>query len=524
MVLVVCTLALFGYLSLRARRAELSRAHEETTQHLGSAMSTALQAALQDGLFDDVGKLLRRMRESDKSTRVAYVDLTQAQNNQGFLAEEAALAGQDMTRGERARRVEITQQPYGEHVTVQDKPMYAYAMPLYGRQHVLMGIFDVLRSDDELERAYGQAVRDTVLALGGMSLLLIVLLSLTVRQELTQPILRLVGAVNEVSKGDYTGAILRERSDEVGLLADRFNEMTRSLREARGQILAGMDAKLQLEQRLRHSDKLATIGQLAANIAHEVGTPLNVIEGRARVMAKRARSEDVAAVEKNAEIIANQAERITKIIQQLLDYARRKAPVRGPVDLRVVLRSTLEFLEHQMEGRQVTVTVLPYARVMGGETDGLSRSEPPKEPIVMGDADQLQQVCLNLCMNSLQAMADGGQITVAIEGLVRRRPGLASAAPSSYVMLAITDTGIGIKEKDLDRIFEPFYSTKNADSAQGERGSGLGLSVSAGIVKDHDGWIECDRSTDQPTRGTTFRVFLPPPDGMNPKTSVGPNT
>lgn len=506
--LVVLTLGLYGFFSLRSRHTELVAAQEQNTRLFASALTTALEGALQDGLFEDVPGLIKRMQAAERSIEVTYIDLLPNVSSGG--------AKPDPMQTERRRRVEITGQPYGEHVEVGGRPVYAYMFPLRGSQHQVVAAVDLIRPDSVVEREWEQAARDVVVTLGSLSLLLILLVSLTVRQEFTRPLLRLVGGIDEVSRGDYTGAILRERNDEVGLLADRFNEMTRSLRQAREQILAGVDAKLQLEQRLRHSDKLATIGQLAAGIAHEVGTPLNVIGGRARVMAKR--SEDPQAVQKNAEIIANQAERITKIIQQLLDYARRKAPARAAVDLRQVCSSTLDFLEHQLQGRAVAATLHPFAVATVGTVDGGSSdaSRPPNLPLVFGDADQLQQVCLNLCINAIQAMPDSGQLDLFLEGLVRRKPGLDRAPPGSYVMLAVADTGVGIDEVHLGRIFEPFYSTKNADSSPGEGGraggSGLGLSVSAGIIKDHDGWIECERRPPGQGGGTVFRVFLPAPE------------
>jgi signal transduction histidine kinase len=529
--LVIMTLGLYGLFSLRTRKAELSSSHEQSTQLFASALAVSLQAALQDGLFEDLPGLIRRLQGAERDTEVVYLDLIQPQESAAFPAPGTGppaptpstdatarqAARSEPTRAERLRRVEITGQPYGEHIVVSGRPVYAYMFPLRGSQHRIVAAVDILRPESEVERAYDRAVRDAILTLGSLSLLLVLFVSLTVRQEMTRPLLRLVTGVDEVTRGDYTGAILRERNDEVGLLADRFNEMTRSLRQAREEILAGVDAKLQLEQRLRHSDKLATIGQLAAGIAHEVGTPLNVIGGRARVMARRA--DDPQAVAKNAEIIATQAERITKIIQQLLDYARRKAPARGPVDLRAVCASTLDFLEHQLQTRGVAAALQPFwpppdaqppDSTAPHEPSGDASSQPPQLPVVLGDADQLQQVCLNLCMNAIQAMPEGGRLQLQLQGLVRKRPGLDRASPGAYVMLAVEDTGVGIDQEHIGRIFEPFYSTKNADSDPDRSGgSGLGLSVSAGIVKDHDGWIECERRPPGLGGGTIFRVYLP---------------
>jgi signal transduction histidine kinase len=550
--LVGLTLSLYGFLSLRSRRVEVTADLERQTRLFGSALTASLEAALQDGLYEDTRGLIQRMQAAEQSIDVVYLDLIHPVDNAAFGHSQGPApppppdAGSDSDnqyrrpapdprREERLRRVQITGQPYSEHTVVDGREVFAYMFPLRASQHQQVAAVDLIRDKSDLEQEMARTTRDTVLTLGSLFVLLALLVGLSVRQELTGPLLRLVGGIDEVSRGDYTGAILRERSDEVGLLADRFNEMTRSLRNAREQILTGVDAKLQLEMRLRHSDKLATIGQLAAGIAHEVGTPLNVIGGRARVMARRA--DDPQAVQKNADIIATQAERITKIIQQLLDYARRKAPARSEVDLRKVCTSTLDFLEHQLATRGVEAALHPFAvaasqRNREHEEPGEAALPLPATPHVMGDADQLQQVCLNLCINAVQAMPEGGKLDLHLEGIVRRKPGLDKATPGGYILLAVADTGIGIAEAHLGRIFEPFYSTKTwpegpsnrrgvggagsgAGSSEGPAaettsGSGLGLSVSAGIVKDHDGWIEIER---RPTGGTIFRVFLPALEG-----------
>ncbi|MCS6913217.1 MAG: ATP-binding protein [Myxococcales bacterium] len=521
---VVLTISLYGYLGIRAREGELRRDLERQTQLFGSSLQVALEAALQEGLYEDVRHLIQRMQKTEQPVRVVYLDLVHPGDSAAFgpaatqprdTEETFARPLPDPGRASRLRRVQINGQPYGEHITVGGRPFYAYMVPLRSN-HALVGVVDLLRDEGEAAAAMRAFSRQVLATVAVLSVLLILMVSFTVRQAFAKPLLRLVGGIDEVTRGDYTGVILRERDDEVGLLADRFNEMTRSLREAREQILAGVDAKLQLEMRLRQADKLATIGQLAAGIAHEVGTPLNVIGGRARAMARRA--DDPQAVQKNAEIIAAQAERITKIIQQLLDYARSKAPARGRVDLERIAAMTLDFLEHQLATARVVARLVPFVVVppqtgrlstgwvgsAGAEPSGEVPLPPPTTPVVVGDPDQLQQVCLNLCLNAVQAMPEGGELQLSLFGLVRRRPGLDRSPPGAYVMLAVSDTGMGIPEEDKERIFEPFYSTKLHGP-----GAGLGLSVSAGIIKDHDGWIEIDSC---PGGGTTFRVYLPAPE------------
>jgi signal transduction histidine kinase len=231
-----------------------------------------------------------------------------------------------------------------------------------------------------------------------------------------------------------------------------------------------------------------------------VGTPLNVIGGRARTLARRATQP--ADVEKNAEIISTQVDRITKIIHQVLDSARKSRPTAGEVDVLKTVRDTLEFLDEQLRQQQIEVEF---------------RNEPDLRPIP-GNSDEIQQVCLNLIMNAMQAMPEGGKLGVNLEYVIRRKQGLDLAPPSPYLMLAISDTGPGVPETDRARIFDAFFTTKEAS-----QGSGLGLPVSHGIVKDHDGFMEVG---DRPGGGAVFRVFLPLPSEApaqdNPKSGATP--
>ena len=505
-VLVMLTLGLYGLATIRGRRVELDDDLERQTALVGNALQVALESLLPNARVEDLTKLIADWQAAEPSMRLAFIDLSHGRTPAGFVvrgAEQSPDGGAnvapppaDPTRAARLAKLDVEQAPVGQHVTLDGKHVYALTVPLRDPDtHHVIAALELVRDEADAELALAGSLRNAVYAFCGLSVMLAILIWWSARQSISSPLKRLVEAIDDVTQGDLGRVILRERDDEVGDLAERFNAMTGSLREAREQILDGVDAKLALEARLRHSEKLATIGQLAAGIAHEVGTPLNVIGGRARTMEKKA--DDPDAVQKNAAIIAAQTQRITKIIQQLLDYARRPATVRSSVDLAQVAKDCLDFLEHQMatsrvEGRQ---------RAFVSEGDGA-----PTQPIVLGDGDQLQQVCLNLCLNAIQAMPQGGLLELRTRALVRRRPGLETAEPGRYVVLEVADSGPGIPVEDRERIFEPFYSTK-APGAQG--GTGLGLAVSVGIVKDHDGWIEID---DRPGGGTIFRVFVPATD------------
>ncbi len=529
--LVLVTLGLYGWLNLRTRRAELAADLERQMELVGASARVALEASLKEGVVADrAPAFVARWQDAEPTIRFIIFDLGDwrpaVQTPAFVVATRAAVArdGQlpesavsvndkspyvyvpapyDSTRAQRLQRMTINKTPIGEHIDVGGKPAYALMEPIRDQQDRVVAALELVRDEDDVTRVLADSRRTVVWALVLISMLLASMVWLSTRAVISNPLKRLVEAIDDVTHGDLGRVILRERDDEVGDLADRFNEMTGSLREAREEILHGVDAKLQLEARLRHSEKLATIGQLAAGIAHEVGTPLNVIGGRARQLEKKA--VDPAEVAKNAGIIATQTQRITKIIQQLLDFARRPASTRTQVDLHNVAKDCLDFLEHQLATSRVEAKLGPFV-VDSTRTDGSAVALlPPEQPVVVGDADQLQQVCLNLCVNAIQAMPSGGTLELATRALVRRRPGLDAADPGRYIVLEVADTGVGIPVEDRERIFEPFYTTKPADG-DGRGGTGLGLAVSVGIVKDHDGWIEIDS---RPGGGTIFRVFLP---------------
>jgi signal transduction histidine kinase len=461
--LVALTLGIYGLVAVRSTRSDIEREIVARTNEMGDFITAILDKREREVLFAELGRL-------------------QAMEVPGLRLSVLSSMSDATSQQQKARLEQVltTKRPFG--IVEGDERRYVLMLPIRDSSGVAACVIELTRDAAVVDVMTLRAGLRMALTLGLLTLVLAIAAWLTTRLTIGQPVERLLEGIDEVAKGDLTRVILQERDDEIGALAGRFNAMTSSLREAYDETRRGVEARLQLEAKLRQSEKLATIGQLAAGIAHEVGTPLNVIGGRARTMDRKA--HDATEVQKNAQIIAEQSERITKIIQQLLDFTRRKSPSRTDVDLGQVVRGTLDFLEHQITPRHVHAAL---------EAEG---------PVtVPGDADQLQQVCLNLILNAVQAMPDGGDLTVRVGRVERRKEGLDHAPPMQYAVLEVRDTGVGIPPQDRERIFEPFYSTK----AQGE-GTGLGLAVSHGIVKDHDGWIEIDGP---PQGGTIFRVFLP---------------
>lgn len=225
-----------------------------------------------------------------------------------------------------------------------------------------------------------------------------------------------------------------------------------------------------VEEQLRRTERLAELGVLASGLAHEVGTPMNVILGRAEYLLQRSENE---GTRKGLETIVRQVERITKIMNQLLAYARRRPAELRRVDLRRTVEETLEMIEEKISKHGIVVET---------DFDG-AVSE------IEADPDQISQVLLNLFLNAVHAMEEGGALRI-------------SAQPwHGEVRLCVSDTGRGIPREHLTKIFEPFFTTKEVG-----KGTGLGLNVVTGIIQEHHGTITVES---EPGSGTTFTITLP---------------
>jgi signal transduction histidine kinase len=298
-----------------------------------------------------------------------------------------------------------------------------------------------------------------------------------------RPLRQLLLKARRAGTGDLSGPVLLRQRDEIRDLADEFNAMCDRLAEAGRRVEAEYTGRIAALEQVRRADRLATVGQLAAGIAHELGTPLGVIAGRAKMIAA-GETSDVESRE-SAAIVVGQADRLTSIIRQLLDFARKQPPQKRSVDLATLARETVELLGPLAQKRDVELIVV---------------SEQPGAVHAAGDAGQLQQVVTNLVVNAIQAATR--RVEISCHRTRRKPPPDHGGNEADWVGLRITDDGRGMDAETMEHVFEPFFTTKEVG-----QGSGLGLSVAHGIVRDHGGWIDVGSEVGQ---GSWFTIYLAP--------------
>jgi len=300
-----------------------------------------------------------------------------------------------------------------------------------------------------------------------------------------RPVGRLMEQARRIGAGDFSARLELRGADELSELARDMNAMAAKLADSRRALEVQNAARLEAIEQLRHADRLKTVGTLASGVAHELGTPLNVVAGRAQMIVAR-ELEGPDEVIEAARIIHAQADRMTRIVRQLLDFARRRKPEKRPSDLVQMARDAITMLAPLARKRKVTLGLAP----------------PASEPIVaVVDQAQLGQALTNLIINAVQATREGSNVELRVALGTAAPPGAPRTAVLPCACISVFDQGAGIPEEQLQQLFDPFFTTKGV----GE-GTGLGLSVAHGIVTEHDGWIEVRSEAGV---GSSFRIWLP---------------
>jgi signal transduction histidine kinase len=330
----------------------------------------------------------------------------------------------------------------------------------------------IVVSTNQLNRVVREASRDRLLAIGALgfgSLLIIALVS----WRFTRLITELARAAQRVTAGELDFQLQVKQRDEVGALAETFNEM-----------LAGLRNKRELEEQLQRAERSAVVGRLASGIAHEIRNPLNFIN----LSIDHLREKFTPAAAARAEylhilgMLKDEINRLNRLVNDFLSYGRPSRLKLRELDVRALLEEVKELVKAQAEGQNIHLNIRRWADKETG-----SSGEARAEDLLQADYEQLKTCFSNLVINAIQAMPQGGTLNILLRPHER------------HLEIEFADTGLGIAPEAIGQIFEPYYSTK-------ETGIGLGLPLTKKIIEDHGGEITV---TSEPGQGTVFTVILP---------------
>ncbi|HEY3447672.1 MAG TPA: ATP-binding protein [Myxococcales bacterium] len=463
---LTCFVVLGAYFvyQVRQERQDLSAAIERDLRLLGATTKVSVENALRDGQVDDVQATLAAMEEIAPKLDAFVFDegqrlLAASPGSEEHLSLARDLAGSEVFRIEESRKfvrailaLDLLEQeeggaPRGSLVLV--KPL------------------DTEQAD--MVRTTASIFLSAFLQLVGIAGAAI----LFARWKIRRPLAAMVASMRGLRAGAFVPPPASNSDDEIGEATREFDALVRDLREARAGLTAETEARRELESGLLRVDKLVTVGQLAAGLAHEIGSPLQILNGRARALLNAA--DEPAEVRRHAEILVAQTDRVSRIVEQLLGFSRRMPPALVDCPLPSIAESVVALLDHPARRKGVKLEL---------------EAEPGLPPVRV-DRDRIQQVVLNLVTNALRATPAGGRIRVA----VGRGPRPAE------LRLSVEDTGCGMDEPTRRRAFEPFFTT-----APESGGTGLGLATASQIVLEHAGRIAVES---EPGRGSRFVVDLP---------------
>ncbi len=508
-IIVMVVSGISGYISLKNQEKEILQAMINGADQLSKGITSATWHAM---LADDRSAAyevmqtiaanpgISRIRIFNKEGRVMFstrrVDEDQVDKN----TEACAMchsSSQPRVNIDASSRARVFKTSEGNRQLAMITPIYNEPSCSEAQCHAhpkttsVLGVldvaFDLTPLDSELN-----AARAEVFAVTGIQVILVGLFIIFfTRRFVDRPINKLIAGTRAVSRMQLNQVVEISSSAELAELAHEFNVMSERLNKAMAELnqatqdleLKVKDRTRQLEvahQKLLQSDRLASLGQLSATVAHEINNPISGVLNLAMLLDRIMKDDGiprgrVAESRKYIGQIIDETTRVGRVVSDLLAFSRRSKPQRTNADLNAIIRSTLGILRHRLE----LGNIVAYLRLCG--------SLPPVEC----DGSQMQQVIMNLVMNGAEACHNKGKGTVSIE--TRRE--------DDSVVLEISDTGDGIPKDVLPKIFDPFFTTK------GEvKGVGLGLSVVYGIIDAHGGDIEVNST---PGEGTRFKVTIP---------------
>jgi two-component system NtrC family sensor kinase len=321
----------------------------------------------------------------------------------------------------------------------------------------------IIEADGNTIFASIENMRRSIWLLLGLLLVISLLISVWAAWQLAQPVHELADVITRYADGDRSIRYQDKRKDEIGIAGKAFNYLTASLQKAENE-------RDKAEKQARQSERLASVGQLAAGIGHEINNPLMNIMSLAALVEGSVKDDEQA--KSDLQLLQKEGQRCARIVQGILSFARENKPDFREFNMADLVDDTLNLLQHRIESADIIVV-----------------TDQEHDLFMVGDMNQLQQVLVNIILNAVQASHAGGTIHIK------------SYKDIDYVAVEIIDTGAGIRPDAITKVFDPFFTTKK----EGE-GTGLGLSVSYGIVKHHGGTIHIENNQEA---GLRVVILLP---------------
>jgi len=433
---------------------------------------------------------------TDKDEIGRYLDKTEAGCNMCHTSGEPKVQASTMNRS-RIFFDKSGRQVVGMAKAIyNEKSCYTSACHFHPPKQRILGVIDIIVSLENMHAMIG-TYRNKIIFLT-LFLLFSISLAITIftHRLVNLPVKNLLMQTKRIARGDLDTQVQDVTSDEMGELTDAFNKMTASLKSARIELEEwgkNLEAKVaertreikQMQTQLIRSEKLVSLGRLVAGITHEINNPLTGILMFANLTRENPQLDP--SLKNDMDVIINEAQRCAKIVKGLLDFSRESIPQKKPVSLNTVMEATLTLIGRQSSFHNIDI-------IRDYQTD---------LPLISIDENQIEQVFINILLNASQSMPGNGSITIKTY-----------TEDEEYACITVTDTGAGISEENLEKIFDPFFTTKS------DKGMGLGLSVSYGIVERHGGKIEVQSKLSE---GTTFTIKLPlRPQGKEPLAASSP--
>lgn len=460
---VLVALGLVSYIAFQAIERQAKEQMEEDVQLVARAIQLPLGRALDRGRE---GSVENALESAFSINRVygAYV-----YNMEGDLISSVGGFRMEPDRGRLSTLAEEGDRQ-GEYEEIGGRVVYSYFVPLTGSGGRLNGLLQITRHANDIQQ-YLTTLRWQAGGLLGITMLLIAGLVLYGhRRAIGAYLSRLSETMASVERGDLECRADLRGPREIASLAGALNTMLESIEQAQDEIVERRQTQVRLERRLQHAEKLAAIGQLSAGVAHELGTPLSVIDGKAqRALRNDDLPDDLTDV---LQSIRDEVERMEHIVRQLLDFGRRHTLERSSVSLNRIVQMAVGGIQDTGAQSEVEIDVV---------------GDRPA-PVVEVDPTLMERALANLLRNAVEA-TPGGHVRVSW------------FASDEEIGLVVEDDGPGIQDDIQSRVFEPFFTTKSVG-----QGTGLGLAVVHGVVEEHGGSVEVG---DSELGGAQFRIVLP---------------